>query len=322
MKYLRGVAFLAGIAGLAALTIYAGAGAVLRALASLEISGLVLIALLHVPLLAVLGLAWWTVGRDVPGATRRNLVWARFVRDAVAEVLPFSQAGGYLVGLRVLHVDGIRALPAALSMSVDLVMELWAKLPYIAAGLIALAVVAPGSDLFRPLGLALVLTIAVASIPVLLRGRLWRLLESFALVLTRRWPEIGTISASDVQQTFERLFMRRRRLLAGFAIHTLCWFVGAAETWVILALMGSRVSPVAALVVDSLVSALRTFAFLVPAAAGIQEGSYVLVCALFGLSPATALAVSFARRARELVIGVPVIAAWQITEARRLAAKA
>jgi len=316
----RSIAFLAGLAGLVALTIYAGAGAVLRALIALKIWGLALVSLLHVPLLALLGVAWWSVGRDVPGATRRRLIWARFVRDAVAEVLPFSQAGGYLLGLRVLHVEGIRALPAALSMSVDLVMELWAKLPYITAGLVALVVLAPDSHLFRPLAAALALTVAMASLPVLLRGRLWRLLESFALLLARRWPDLGTISAADVQQTFERMFFQRGRLFAGFSIHVFCWFVGAAETWVILALMGTRVSPLTALAVDSLVSALRTFAFLVPAAAGIQEGSYVLVTALFGISPAMALAISFTRRAREIVIGVPVIAAWQFTEARKLAA--
>ncbi len=319
MKHARGIAFLVGIAALAVLMVYAGTGAVLRALVSLKIWGLVLIALLHVPVLALLGLAWWSVGREVPGATLRKLIRARFVRDAVAEVLPFSQAGGYLVGLRALHVEGVRALPAALSMSVDLVMELWAKLPYICAGLVALVLMAPDSQLLRPLAAALALTIAVASIPVLLRGRLWRLLESFALVLAKRWPEFATVSANDVQQTFDRMFTHRGRLLAGFSIHAFCWFVGAAETWVILALMGTRASPLAALAVDSLVSALRTFAFLVPAAAGVQEASYVLVGALFGLSPATALAVSLARRARELVIGVPVIAVWQITEARRLA---
>jgi glycosyltransferase 2 family protein len=318
----RGILFFLGIAGLAALTVYAGAGAVFHTLASLKIWGLALIAVLHVPVLMLLGLAWWVVGRRLPGASLRKLIWARFVRDAVAEVLPFSQAGGYLLGLRVLHVEGVRALPAALSMSVDLVMELWAKLPYITAGLAALVVMVPESALLRPLAAALALTLALASIPVLLRGRLWRLLESFALLLAKRWPQIGTVSANDVQQTFERMFYHRGRLFAGFGIHAFCWFAGAVETWIVLALMGSRVSPATALAVDSLVSALRTFAFLVPAAAGIQEGSYVLVCALFGISPAMALAISFARRARELVIGVPVIAVWQFTEARRLAPNA
>jgi hypothetical protein len=46
------------------------------------------------------------------------------------------------------------------------------------------------------------------------------------------------------------------------------------------------------------------FGFMVPAAAGVQEGSYMLAAAVFGISPGAAIAASFARRARDLVLGV------------------
>jgi hypothetical protein len=42
----------------------------------------------------------------------------------------------------------------------------------------------------------------------------------------------------------------------------------------------------------------------VPAAAGVQEAAYLLAGAVFGISPAAALAASLARRARDLVLGV------------------
>lgn len=316
MNVARRIAFVAGIAALVALTVYAGAGSVLRALAALEVWGLALVALIHLPVLALLSLAWWSVARPIPNATYPKLLGARFVRDAVGEVLPFSQAGGYLAGLRVLSKSGVRALPAALSMSVDLVVELWAKVPYIVAGLGALLMTTPQSQLLRPLAIALILTIAACAAPVLLRGRLWTMLQSLALRLAKARPEIGTIVPEQIAEGFGRLFADRGRLLAGFGIHLLCWFVGAAELWVILALMGARNTGTAALAIDSLVSALRSFAFLVPAAAGVQEASFVLIGGLFGISPATAIALSLVRRARDLVIGVPAIAAWQYWEAR------
>jgi len=59
-----------------------------------------------------------------------------------------------------------------------------------------------------------------------------------------------------------------------------------------------------ALAIDGTVVALRTFGWLVPAAAGVQEASYMLAAAVFGVSPAAALAASLARRARDLVLGV------------------
>jgi hypothetical protein len=42
----------------------------------------------------------------------------------------------------------------------------------------------------------------------------------------------------------------------------------------------------------------------VPAAAGVQEASYMLAAAVFGIPPGAAIAASFARRARDLVLGV------------------
>jgi putative membrane protein len=308
----RVIAFLLGAAVLIALTIYAGAGAVLHALGVLRFSGLMIIALIHVPVVALLGAAWWQIGHDLPGATRLKFAWARLVRDAASEVLPFSQIGGFVLGVRALHLGGVSALRGALSMSVDLVMELWAKLPYFLAGLMVLFVVAPGSHLFRALPLALGLTAIVVAIPFIFRARLRRALEISAVAISRRWPSLD--SHDEMKSFFDRIFAERRRLFAAFAIHLTCWLIGAVETWVILTLMGVHVGPAQALVIDSLVVGLRTFGFLVPAAAGVQEASYVVVCALFGLSPATAVAVSLARRARDWVLGVPTLAAWQFLE--------
>lgn len=308
----RVFAFLLGAAVLIALTVYAGAGAVLHALGVLQFSGLIAIALVHVPVVALLGGAWWQIGHDLPGATRLKFAWARLVRDAAAEVLPFSQIGGFVLGVRALHLGGVSALRAALSMSVDLVMELWAKLPYFLAGLIALFAVAPDLHLIRALPLALALTALVVAIPIIFRTRLRRVLEVSAVAIARRWPNLD--SRDEMTAFFDRIFAEKQRLFAAFAIHLVCWFIGAAETWLILTLMGIHVSLAEALAIDSLVAGLRTFGFLVPAAAGVQEASYVVVCALFGLSPATAVAVSLARRARDIVLGVPTLAAWQYLE--------
>ena len=308
----RVFAFLFGAAILIALTMYAGAGAVVRALTTLRWSGLVTIALLHLPVVALLGWAWWQIGHDLPGATRRKFAWARLVRDAAAEVLPFSQIGGFVLGVRALHLGGVSALRGALTMSVDLVMELWAKLPYFLAGLVALFALAPNSHLFRGLPVAVALTALVVAMPFILRNRLRQALEASAVAIARRWPSLD--SREDMTAFFDRIFAERRRLFAAFAIHLSCWFIGAAETWVMFALMRTPVSPAEALAIDSLVMGLRTFGFLVPAAAGVQEASYVVVCALFGLPAATAVALSLIRRARDLLIGVPTLAAWQYLE--------
>jgi glycosyltransferase 2 family protein len=314
----RILAFLLGTAFLIGLTIYAGAGAVVHAIEALGLSGLLIIALLHIPIEAALGLAWWQIGRDLPGASRRKFGWARLVRDAAAEVLPFSQIGGFVLGVRALHLTGVGALRAALSMSVDLVLELSAKLPYFLVGLVVLFALAPGPHLSHALPAALGLTALVVAIPIIFRTRLRQALEAAATVIARRWPSLD--SPGETKAFFDRIFAARPRLVAAFSIHLACWFIGAAEAWVIFALMGVPVSPGEALAIDSLAMGLRTFGFLVPAAAGVQEASYVLVCAFFGLPPATAVAVSLVRRARDLLIGVPILATWQYRETQAASA--
>ena len=50
-----------------------------------------------------------------------------------------------------------------------------------------------------------------------------------------------------------------------------------------------------------------------PGALGVQEAGYALLMPLFGLPAEMGLAVSLLKRARDIVIGVPVLLAWQGT---------
>ena len=93
--------------------------------------------------------------------------------------------------------------------------------------------------------------------------------------------------------------------------------VGAGEAWVGLWFMGHALLWSDALILESLAFALRTAAFAVPARLGVQEGGYVVLGALFGLSPEVALALSLLKRARELSTGLPCLIVWQSLEARR-----
>jgi glycosyltransferase 2 family protein len=68
--------------------------------------------------------------------------------------------------------------------------------------------------------------------------------------------------------------------------------------------------------IESLVQGVRTAAFLIPGALGIQEGGFLIVGTLLFLPPEAALALALTRRVRELVFGIPGILAWQWFEIR------
>ena len=90
------------------------------------------------------------------------------------------------------------------------------------------------------------------------------------------------------------------------------------EVWLILYLLGHPVSFAEAFILESLGQAARSAGFMVPGGIGIQEGGLLLIGAHLGLTPELALALSLGKRAREIVIGVPCLIAWQLAEGRTI----
>jgi hypothetical protein len=93
---------------------------------------------------------------------------------------------------------------------------------------------------------------------------------------------------------------------------------GAFEVWWVLRVCGHPVGASAALILESMTQAIRHLAFFVPAGIGVQEAGLVLFGHVLGISGELALAVSMAKRVREVLCGLPPLISWQWMEARRL----
>jgi uncharacterized membrane protein YbhN (UPF0104 family) len=83
------------------------------------------------------------------------------------------------------------------------------------------------------------------------------------------------------------------------------WFVGTGEVYLIALFLGAPVSWLDALLLESLGQAIRGAGFAIPGALGVQEGGYLLLAPIVGLQPGTAIALSLAKRTRELLLGLP-----------------
>ncbi len=81
--------------------------------------------------------------------------------------------------------------------------------------------------------------------------------------------------------------------------------------------MGGNIDIVDVVAIESILCALRSAAVIVPGALGVQEAGYALLLPLFGLPAEIGLAVSLLKRAREIVIGAPMLLTWQGLEGRR-----
>jgi putative membrane protein len=97
------------------------------------------------------------------------------------------------------------------------------------------------------------------------------------------------------------LFYRRQPLRLGLSIgfHLLGWVMSAAETWLILRLLGMPVSPATAVIIEACGTAVRFMTFFIPAHLGALEGGNVAVFMALGLDPAAGMSAILIRRVRE-----------------------
>lgn len=317
---LKGGVIVAALAGLAIATlvvVWVGAGGVLKSIGSIGWDGFAKLCLYSLALYPLLGAGWWVL---VPGRSYWTFVWGRQVRDAVSDVLPFSQLGGIVAGAHEVAQQGVPTPVGYASSIVDLTTELMAQLAYTLYGVGFLIWLGLGSEQSRSLvyaglgGLAVAVVCTVGFVVAQQRG------ARIVAFLAPRWFPKAVTGAEVVQESLNALYARRVRLSASVALHIAGWFASGCAAWLAAHLMGASISLPAMLAIEALLYAIRSFAFMVPNAVGVQEGAYAVLSPLLGLNAETALAVSLLKRARDFALGVPILLIWQTLEGRRLLA--
>jgi putative membrane protein len=305
----------AGIILAAGLLAHFGAGAVIGSLAAIGWAGFAAVTAMHLALLAAMGAAWWAL---LPSTRLRTAVWGRLVRDSASEILPLTQLGGYVSGARALALGGVPGTAAAASTIVDVSLEFIAQLTYTALALILLLAFEPRSAVAVPIAAGLGVAAILAAGFVQAQRRGFGLFERLGRRLGAGWADRSASGAAALHAAIADIYRRRGRVWISFLIHLACWVASTVEAWLALRLAGAGLSFAAVLIIESLLYAVRSIAFAVPNAIGVQEGAYILIGAGFGLAPELALALSLLKRGRDVVIGVPVLAAWQWIESNRL----
>jgi putative membrane protein len=315
------VAWLTGIAALSAVTIWIGLDSIAHAVASVG-WGIALVIVVRAATVSVAGVGWWLL---FPSKTRPQLgicVILRFVREAANVLLPVAQVGGDLIGAGLLTLYAVPGALAAASVIVDILVQAATQFLFAGAGLLVLVALGADATVARIAAIGLSLGgLLLAGFYLAQRRGGQRVLS---LVITRlagnrQWRVLGTIDA--VYQNLAAIYAARSDLVASFVVHMVGWVIGVAEVLIVFACMGHPVSLAEAMVIESLLHAIRGAAFAIPGALGAQEGGLVLLCAIFGIPPEQAIALSLVKRAADVVLGVPGLVGWQMLEWGRLVPK-
>jgi putative membrane protein len=315
MKVASIVVTLIGLAVVAALVAHFGAGAVARSMSAIGGAGFIAVCLVHLGLIGAMGIAWSAL---LPEPRPAAAVWARLVRDSASEVLPLSQVGGYVLGARTLVLAGVAGNAAAASTIVDVTLEFCSQLAFTAIGLLWLLHLAPHAAAVVPAAIGLVVAVFLAGGCLFVQQRGLAASGRLAGAIGRGWTARTAAGAAALHAAIVAIYRRRVWVWGSFLLHLACWIAGVVEVWLALRLMGVPRGFGVVLVIESLLYALRSVAFAVPNAVGVQEAGYLLLGAGFGLAPDAALALSLLKRGRDFAIGLPVLGVYQLVEGGRL----
>jgi putative membrane protein len=263
-------------------------------------------------------IAWrMAVGERRPRAGRYFRI--RWIREAINSLLPVAQLGGNLVGIRLLVQHGVPGPAAGAGTTLDLTVEAVTQFLFTLAGFAVLAAFGRANACAPWVEWAL-LTMAAGLLGFIVaqRAGLLRIIEFVAGLLSRVFPGLPADAVRGLHRELMRLHENRTLVARVSALHLLAWLLGTAEAWLVLRVMGRPIPMAEAFVVESLGMAARSAGFAVPGALGVQEAGFIMVCGLFAIPADIAIALSMAKRARELWVGIPGLMLWQWSEVRRL----
>lgn len=276
-------------------------------------SGLAAMVAAHGVPVALCGAAW---ACTMPRLGLGRMMVVRWLRDGFNEMLAVVPLAGEALSLRLLGRHGVKPAPAAAGMVADLTAEVVAQVLFSLIGLALWARHAGGDGVLRwGVPGVLAAAAAVTGFVAVQHGGALKLVEKLAAhLLPQRRPAAGLHARLMV------LYRRPWRLAGAVALHLLAWLSACAEAWVALRLLGHPIGVAQAIMLECAVFALRSAAFMVPGALGLQEGAYAVLAPLLGIPPAAALGVSVLKRGREVVMGVPAVALGLTRMRRRLRA--
>jgi putative membrane protein len=308
---------LAGIAGATALVVWEGADAVFQALRAAG-WGILWASLFHAVSMVLNARAWQVL---MPGARPPSLgffTWAVWVREAVNGLLPVARIGGEVVSARLLKQHGVRTAPTVASLVVDMTLTIVTTFLFTMLGLALLAWRTRDASMVAGVALALAATLPVlaALLAVQRYGFFELLARIFRLLFGDRFGGVAR-SAVPLDRAVRIFYRRRGRILRCVLWQFAGCVAAGGEIWLALHFLGSPLGFLDAVLIEALVQAVSSAAFLVPAALGVQEGWFLVLGGLLGLTPEMALALALARRARDVIVFVPALVLWQAAEGRR-----
>lgn len=274
--------------------------AVWRVLRNLDAGQIALVLALNAITLACFTAPWWLILR----AQGHRIAPLRLLRYRVAAfgvsyLTPGPQVGGEPVQIFAVQRRHDVPTPIATSAAVlEKILEWWVNIVVLACGVIASTQLVSINAATRISALFVLVGVIVALMGYVVA--LWRGQSPISKLLQKTCGfdrKLGWVCAAEAEMN--RACRNRPRTLALALLFTvLSWLLVLADYWVLMSLLGVRLTPVQLLVAAT----LNRLAFLLPLPGGLGalESSQVLAMSALGLDPAIGISHSLIVRARDV----------------------
>ncbi|HTH98772.1 MAG TPA: lysylphosphatidylglycerol synthase domain-containing protein, partial [Stellaceae bacterium] len=298
--------------------IYHGIGPIFSAL-SLAGVGLLWAAAFHIVPMIPNTIGWRMLIVVGPKPSFFQMLYTVWVRESINGLLPVGRIGGELASYRVLTRMGSHATPVIVSLISDITLSLISQFLFTVLGLVLLLLRVEDADvawrvffgllIFLPMlgGMIAMQRIGIGNVAIKMTAKLFG----------DQAKEF--ISDADLLDRMVRLvYLRISRVALSTLLQLLGWMLGAGELYWALYFLGHPATIADALMIEAVIQAISATLFVIPAAIGVQETAFVILCGLIGLPEDVGLALALARRFRDLVFFLPGLIVWQLHEVKHL----
>lgn len=307
MRALKGLYLLLGVGLLAVVIAEIDVAKVADRVAGVGFGFLVILAI-YLVAFAIDSVTWQMTIPSVPltGSWAYRVWKLRMVGEAFNTVMPGGGMGGEPVKAMLLKKHyGIGFREGAASLILAKTINVIALVAFLVVGF---ALMIGGGSLpasYGPVAAAGLVALSVAVALFFVTQRFG--VTSITGTWLSRWRVLRRVEGvlhhiHDMDQRLIGFYTKARaRFAAALVLAFGNWLLGVVEIYYALYLLGHPVSWADAWIIEAAAQLVRTGAFFIPAAIGVQEGAFLLVCGAITGSPTLGVSAAIIRRLREII---------------------
>ncbi len=280
--------------------------------------GIAAVAAFHFVPLFLDAVAWWVLFPEAERPRLQSLFWLRWIGESVSNLVPSAAVGGDFVRARLATITGTPMAVSAATVIADIILGVITQIIFTLLGLVLLVRATGWTGLVGPTLMgALVGVAAIIGFYFVQRLGMFRLLSTVIakLVRSKEWSSLVQ-SGETLDQTVRAVYARKG-VIACCVWTVVSLIVSSGEIWIALHALRVHATFINALILQSMAMTVKSAAFPVPGALGVQESGYLVIGKLLGIQGEMAFAISLIARFRDLAVGIPGLIAWQLIEGRR-----